>query len=492
LLPAILSYRQNSNKEEKAKDYAEALFPHSWGVLADMGSSATKKATTRKPARSEGMVTDPCYCKHAKADHAAGACAACECPRYLARPCSGCGHAADRHAGKCRERGCRCKDYKPDDTAQFLLEMGIRSGQWQFITTDQLTGLMRPGIECKVRVWACGMLHSIGHRRRVATIFEPDKKTGKLIERALRPQDIVEKLRALESVPGTDKSMVRKAIAELHEAGLCRPMGKDADGVYRISGKRVRFGVAIAFYARPRRRSDAIWGSNLTPKCSEVESNQTDADDPFAHIEHSVVKSLRAGLRAVPDLGVKFDPQIFQEELAAAEDLVRLVVKSASQNLVLGVRSAALYKEVSMFLSNRDSTAQQSVSQSEISQRTAPAKTDGLTPEQAEPIRQAIPVWLLEALQENPSEGLLLQIHRTLQGAPPELLTERIKLRRKKITSLGMLIPLAADVAKAQTKVRAMTEEGPKVRCSTCGGWGEIDGRPCPTCKGAKVMSAGA
>lgn len=66
-----------------------------------------------------------------------------------------------------------------------------------------------------------------------------------------------------------------------------------------------------------------------------------------------------------------------------------------------------------------------------------------------------IPIELFDKLQDLPSPQLLAAIHRNLDSAPPEALTQKIWQRWKSITSLGLLANLALDVGKAYRQVLA-------------------------------------
>jgi hypothetical protein len=88
----------------------------------------------------------------------------------------------------------------------------------------------------------------------------------------------------------------------------------------------------------------------------------------------------------------------------------------------------------------------ESVSQSVAVDETL---TDRLTE-----LHEAIPTKLCERLNETPSQELLLRVNENMRGAPAEKLTERIYLRWKFITSLGLLADLADDVGRAYLKTQ--------------------------------------
>ncbi|HEU0142929.1 MAG TPA: hypothetical protein VFQ79_24630 [Bryobacteraceae bacterium] len=87
--------------------------------------------------------------------------------------------------------------------------------------------------------------------------------------------------------------------------------------------------------------------------------------------------------------------------------------------------------------------------------QSADRPTDTLPPEpELEAIRQAIPEDLIEDLGEVPSRRLLQRIHAKLRGAPVEWLTQRIRLRRRIITSLGVIEHFAGDIGNTYQEIQ--------------------------------------
>jgi hypothetical protein len=145
------------------------------------------------------------------------------------------------HVVRCGDKGCTCRQYRADQTAEFLLRTGVRAGNWQFITVDQLKFLMRPDQPEIVRVWACGMLHINGPRRkdrrhpRLAMMINA---RGELVP--LTPAKIVSELNEMDPLGRMSKQNVRRTLLNLERTGAAR-----------IAGKKSRGNRLLFFYNRP-------------------------------------------------------------------------------------------------------------------------------------------------------------------------------------------------------------------------------------------------
>jgi hypothetical protein len=387
----------------------------------------------RKPAAA--VRSDRCYCGHGEMDHhaAGGSCQMCGCRRYQPRPCV-CGHGVASHAPACREHGCDCKRFREDATPEFLLRRGVRAGEWQFITVPQLEWLMRPDQDQTVRVWACGMLHAIGQRGRMAV-----KVRGGKLE-PLTPADIVAELNARDPLGEMTRQNCRRALAELERAGASRRVG------------RTRNRIKLFFYTRPLQSKtipeddDPGIVVKSDYKLSTTDTKESDLlDEQISHIQSAIVKTfmraLRSALAAGPDAGpekvVRSDyKRIVEESLSEVME----VAKSAYKKLLLVVRSDYRYKEDSIYSSNGSGRQAGKPTATLSSRACLPADTD---------IQAAIPEELCRQLHDTPGPALLAQIRASLDGAPLAHFTARIRARLKHIASLGVLPALAGDVARA-------------------------------------------
>jgi len=291
-------------------------------------------AVLKKAPQTAGAAPLRCLCDAVERGHPTE-----KCQKFQPRPCANCGRPWSVH----QETGSKCK-YREDRSPGFLLKMGIRAGDWQFMPRPRLEAMMRPGNELKTRVWACGLLHA--QRGRLAVRAN---REGILVP--LTPGDIVEELNALDTIDRVDKHSVRKALWELEREGVARRVGS------------VRKNVRLYFYVRPltkRDLPDFIPQSNLgvisDPQISASDTNQSQlADEYFSHFRGLVVKNFRTALRRTlelePGLVVNSDHQIMIDNLLekALEG-----VKSAYQEAILVVRNAPAYKEDSSFISSTE------------------------------------------------------------------------------------------------------------------------------------------
>lgn len=298
---------------------------------SESGHSAPQGKIPGLPKKPAGKIrAEHCYCSHPAADHdSESGCSQCGCQQHQARPCV-CGHGAAQHNPSCEVEACDCKRFAEDRSPEFLLRRGIRAGCWQFITTEQLRFLMRPDQDFQVRVWACGMLHSVGKKTRLAVKWV----NGKPAPVPLSPTDIVAELNALDTIGAATKQHVRRAIADLESQGACWRVGT------------LRNNVRLYFYLRP-----------LTAKAVKPELEPID--------------SLKN--KGLADLVAKFGYQKLVEETA--------------ENLAQVAKSDPLYKEDSISSSNRDSVPPSSSNTPPIVENTPEPET---TTTEKDPVLEAL------------------------------------------------------------------------------------------------------
>ena len=208
------------------------------------------------------------------------------------RPCV-CGHRATLHAPSCQDAACACRQFRPDQSPEFLLRLGIRAGEWQFITVPQLQFLMRPEQDQTTRVWACGMLHSIGQRSRLAVKIGPNKNRV-----PLTPTNIVNELNAFDPIARLTVQNLRRSMEKLEGLGAARRAG------------RTKGNVRLFFYARPRKRNFIV-GADYKGQRSPLFSSGY-SDVIILHIQGTLVKSFRNAIRKnlqllAPEIVVEFD-----------------------------------------------------------------------------------------------------------------------------------------------------------------------------------------
>lgn len=415
----------------------------------------------RKSARSEGHRGPLCYCGKVQED--------CGCKVFQPRPCARCKHG--HHEGACE---CGCTEYRVDKTPEFLLRQGIRVGEWGITSRYPYEGLMRPGQETIIRVWACVMLYITDRRGRGASngrlaVYIEDTKPV-----PLTPAEIMRKLNALDTIPRLDRHAVRKALRELERLGFVR-----------VTGTK-RGQVRIFVYAKPLAARKLAPLPDPQPRMvkdddDEPEPDPEDSDsegvrsDPLDHLTPRDSNSLRGRiLLPLRPLLVKTLREAMRQELASRDlkgvgsDPLKLVetivdkvlegVWSDYQKLILGVcepenspekanenevSAPSSYLVVTRPLSDADHFPEE-VSQSVLADRPT-----------HDEIRDAIPKDLRRSLQDEPTDALLDQISTVMVGVPLERLTFKIRARRRSITSLGVIKHFAEDVAKTWSEEAA-------------------------------------
>ncbi|MCC7497310.1 MAG: hypothetical protein IT160_07020 [Bryobacterales bacterium] len=339
-------------------------------------------STPRKPAAK--IRAEHCYCSHPASDHNEQGCSQCDCQRHQARPCV-CGHGAAQHHPTCEVEACDCKRFAEDRSPGFLLRRGVRAGEWQFITVDQLRFLMRPSNpDPTTRVWACGMLHSVGQRNRLAVKEAPAGKTP------LSPADIVQELNALDPIGRMTKQTVRRELVELEQRGAVRRSG------------RHRNNVRLYFYLKP------LTAKTVQPEptvenlvvCTDYQISPSGSKDAtyrsnqISHIQGTVVKSFLGALRkdlmalkpGLADLVVHPDYQNLVQQTAQE---AALVVCSAYQRLLLVVCSDSPYKEDSISSSKGDPVPASSSNTPPIVENTPEPEPETTTTEK-DPVLEAL------------------------------------------------------------------------------------------------------
>lgn len=331
-----------------------------------------------------------CFCTRSAEEHPTS-----ECPRYQPRPCV-CGHPYSTHASRCQaghdpatDKVCTCPGYREDGTPEFLLRAGIRAGEWGFCTLAQWRALMRPGNLLKTRIYACGMSHTIAHRRRMAMKLDSQ---GKLVSLTLT--DIVDELNTLDAFARVSVGNASRAMTELERDGLARRTGPKAKNR------------SLFFYLRPlsKRSVPDPQVSNLViifdNQESAIDTNHNHlADISYLHFQGILVKTFFAAIRKTlePEAGlvIKSDNQ---EKILSVLAPALEVVKFAYHQALKVMKSDNPYKEVSI---TSKEELQQSVSQS------MEAETDRLTdspppPPEPEPLSDKQEEWspILEAFEE--------------------------------------------------------------------------------------------
>ena len=287
----------------------------------------------RKPAGRAGAErAELCFCNHKRGDHADGSCTHCDCWHYRRRPCT-CGHRAELHAaGPCQDPECKCRQFRRDESPEFLLRRGVRAGEWQFISDAQLLYLMRPSQDPTIRVWACGMRCAIGLKKRLAVQKDASgapkrDKFGKLIP--LTPGDIVAMLNALDTIPRMTKQIVRRELEELERQGAARRVG------------RIRCNVRLFFYFKPLRsrttNPDLVVCTDYQTSGS-ASNDETSERAVILRLRKIFVKSFLSALRK--DLGDLVVQPDYQKRVEEAVDELAEVVQAAYQNLKLVVCTA--------------------------------------------------------------------------------------------------------------------------------------------------------
>ncbi len=307
----------------------------------------------RKPAAMAGKERiNLCRCNHPAAVHEdeKHGCTWCDCEGYRPRPCT-CGHAESFHLKKCTAEGCGCRKFRQDQSPDFMLHLGVRAGEWQFITVPQLQFLMRPEQrDPTARIWACGMLHAIGQRQRLAVKTD---KHGKVVP--LQPADIASELNQFDALGRMSRQSVYREILELERLGAARKIGKeDGNGQIRLF-----------FYAKPLRprsnnrvaKSQSVVWPDYATSVNGTNNNHL-RDAVIVPVRRALVKTLMRALRE--DLADQDDPVVppdYAELIEETLQPVLAVVQAAYERLRSVVCPASTYKEDSICISSRQAGA---------------------------------------------------------------------------------------------------------------------------------------
>jgi hypothetical protein len=350
--------------------------------------------------------------------------------------------------------------------------MGIKGGEWQFVTIPQLKALMGPNFSTAARVYACGLIHSVGqtnkrldrkgysdkfalkHPDRAKTWMTPNR--GRLATRIaqgkvvpLRPIDIKRELNELDPAKTLTSAAVRKTLRGLERQGLSRAGGRP------VHGERSLF-----FYARPlaSRRNGAagpelVDGVKFDPiKPASVSDQQTYAILSFRKV---FVKSSLNLYRRIFGDGVNLDP--IRPEI----DRLFNGVKDALIRLADGVEKGRAYKEDSS--SSSDSS---DLKEREVCLSGSPDNTGrpSLANEKAEELCAMLVGRLSTRLRDQVPGGKLLDdILAALAPASLADLSRRIDQRIDSIKSYGMVLKLARDAALlARTPKTETSGQSPK------------------------------
>lgn len=380
---------------------------------------STARRLPRKPAGRVRLIH--CYCSHGQAEHHGGACSECECDTFRPRPCV-CGHAAAVHTGRCQH--CDCRSFREDGSPSFLLERGIRAGEWQFITVPQLRWLMRPDQNSTVRVWACLMLHcqrgKTNHdRRRLAVKMDTSGRWVPLL-----PSDILEELNALDGFPPRlDRHVIRKQLRELQRMGVLRRHG------------RFRKNVMLFLYLRPlsEKAVEPDLGVNPDPQIPQVPNKSVACGHiSFSHIRGAVVKAfnkcLRMDLDATGHLGVSPDLQKQVDQII--EEAV-LGVQAAYEKALLGVCPAALYKEDSMSSSKGDPVPASSSNTPPIVENTPEPEPETTTTAEKDPVLEALSTY--GPAEQEAAESLAMECRAAVPDTTPEEIAIFVHMKGRQI-----------------------------------------------------------
>lgn len=205
-------------------------------------------------------------------------------------------------------------DEKTVYVPQFLQASGIKPGEYQYVTKPQLAKLMEPTFDLITRVWAFGMLASMGYQREDGIAVKHSRnKFREVLVRPVTPQDIMDELNRVAAAcyerfyrrkltPEERREIsvfrqdIRRALATLESYGICDRRTEDGKSVREFdeaAKKRMSGAVNIVFYARP------IATSELVPL--QVNPVYTECLQ-----ESALLKGIFEELRR---LGLRFDPK---------------------------------------------------------------------------------------------------------------------------------------------------------------------------------------
>jgi hypothetical protein len=255
--------------------------------------------------------------------------------------------------------------------------MGVRAGEWQFMTVPQIEFLMRPNHDPTLRVWACGMLHSIGQRGRIAVTIEKGKRVP------LTPGHIVVELNAFDPIGRMTRQSVRRELLELERQGAARQ-----------EGKKVKGGRRLYFYAKPLKSRTVAPEPEIVVWPDYKESTSCSKQDHldniiFSQVRKTLAKTFLRGLRS--EIGTADEKIVVQPDykklVDETIDEVENVVRAAYNRLRIVVCSDPAYKEDSS--SSVVKSMQAPVEAEPVVDACLPAPSSEPTPKPAEKPRLA-------------------------------------------------------------------------------------------------------
>jgi hypothetical protein len=324
---------------------------------------------------------------------------------------------------------------------QWLSELGIRPGGFYIETKARLVHAMtNRGWQDEPRVWACLALHTMAFQQELAVRMDK----GALVP--LRQIDIAKET-------GMDVRHVQRAVRNLEKQGSLQRQGE-------TKGE-----VKLLCYAVPRR-----------PKKDDVETAAPEQGSIYDGLPDELAVWLRKFKFGAPDQEKLNEALQEAREVALHVERLRALSKSSDS-----VKTFTVTKSTESHSRGPEKDAARGVQKPEMHAARQPKSTPRAgsaykeeiterttTREQAS--RQVVaapacpppdsPVWnvrkaildsgICAKLNVTPDQKILERIAAKLNGASPDALCARIKIRLDSIRSLGVIEHLAADVAAAE------------------------------------------
>jgi len=358
---------------------------------------------------------------------------------------------------------------------------GVKPGEWYTETKARTrAAMLATDWPEKQRVWACLSLHTMGFGRELAVRMEKGqtvplrqadiaRETGialKSVHRCvveLEREGWLLRETAAAGAGGTELQIHCYALPRKPKAGEANPSTAPARPVYDGLPEELAYWLRHLKLGIPtgeKLEEARALAEELSDRaarfraCCKPEPKQMELPGVSAN-RATVAESKKPGPRAVESLPARGRPE--PEPGSRAEPICLGARRSSNRKIRTDMNEVAVPPHGSVLPSamknERESVGRSTVDTNK--KRNLPTDSPYLQEIQKTILKTGI----CEKLKDTPGPGLLARISESLKGNPADSLGVRIHLRFDRITSLGMLVGLAADVAAASGSPEAPRKE---------------------------------